>query len=66
MSHIDPDLVGIVPIIPFYCRDGNIVIKRWSEDFVGKSGESATVHKLIYQNKKGKLSEHITYRVEWK
>lgn len=62
----DPDLDGIVPYIPFYLADGNTVVDKWDEIFVGKFGETAKLYKLTYRNKKGKISDPIIYRVEWK
>lgn len=62
----DPDLKNIIPYIPFYMADGNTVTERWTEEFEGTWGQKATIYKLIYRNKKGKLSDPITYRVEWK
>jgi hypothetical protein len=55
----------IVPIIPFYCSEGNTIVSSWEEEFVDRNNNKATLGVLTFKNKKGKISEPVVYRVKF-
>jgi len=50
---------------PFFCRDGNKVIKEYEEDFVDQAGNCAIITYIDYIDKKGKVTERIVRYVKW-
>ncbi len=58
-------IVKIIPHIPYYLAEGNVVQKKWREKFVDKAGNRATLTKVEVLTKKGKLVEY-TIQVRWK
>lgn len=54
----------IEPHIPFYAANGNKVVQEWTEPFVDRVGNKATITRVIYKDKKGKEHE-ATIRVQW-
>ncbi len=57
-------IVKIIPHIPYYLAEGNIVQKRWREKFVDRVGNKAELTKVEVLTKKGKLVEY-TIMVRW-
>jgi hypothetical protein len=56
----------IIPILPFYSADGNVVVEKWEEEFTDRVGNQATVSYLKFKNKKGKISDPVVYLVKWR
>lgn len=57
-------IVKIVPHIPYYLAEGNVVQKKWKEPFVDRVGNKAILTKVEVLTKKGKLVEY-TIQVAW-
>ena len=57
-------IVKIIPHIPYYLAEGNIVQKKWKEPFVDRVGNKAILTKVEVVTKKGKLVEFII-QVKW-
>lgn len=55
----------IVPFLPYYCSNGNLVIRMWDEPFEDRNGNKAMLTKLVYKDKKGKISDEIVSIVRW-
>lgn len=56
-----------IPHIPYFCRNGNYIVKEWVEDFtdaVGNSGQRTMI--IFYDKKKNKNSEPVIRYVKWK
>ena len=54
----------IIPHVPFYKADGNTVVREWEEEFEDRCGNRATLIKVEFITKKGKLNETVI-RVKW-
>lgn len=57
-------IVKIIPHIPYYLAEGNVVQKKWKEGFVDRMGNKATLTILLVVTKKQKLVEY-TIQVRW-
>lgn len=57
-------IVKIIPHIPYYLAEGNVLLRKWKEPFVDRVGNSATLTKVEVLTKKGKLVEYII-QVAW-
>lgn len=55
----------VIPHIPYYKADGNTVVREWEEEFEDRMGNKATITKVEFLTKKGKLNETVI-RVKWK
>lgn len=54
----------IVPHIPYYLAEGNVVQSKWTEPFVDRVGNKAELTKVEVITKKGKIVEY-TIQVKW-
>lgn len=54
----------VVPHIPYYLSEGNVVQSKWKEPFVDRVGNKAILTKVEVLTKKGKLAEY-TIQVAW-
>ena len=54
----------IVPHIPYYLTDGNVLLRKWKESFVNRVGNKAELTKVEMITKKGKLVDY-TIQVTW-
>jgi hypothetical protein len=57
-------IVKIIPHIPYYLTEGNIVQKKWKETFVDRVGNKAVLTKVEVLTRKGKLVEYVI-QVKW-
>ena len=57
-------VVKIIPHIPYYLAEGNIVQNKWSEPFVDRVGNKAILTKVEVLTKKGKVVDY-TIQVAW-
>ena len=57
-------VIKIIPHIPYYLVDGNVLLRKWKEPFVDRVGNKATLTKVEVITKKGKLVEY-TIQVKW-
>lgn len=57
-------IVKIIPHIPYYLAEGNIVQNKWKEPFVDRVGNKAELTKVEVITKKGKIVEY-TIQVKW-
>lgn len=57
-------IVKIIPHIPYYLAEGNIVQKKWKESFVDRVGNKAILTKVEVLTKKGKLVDYVI-QVKW-
>lgn len=57
-------VIKIVPYVPYYLAEGNVVLKSWKEPFVDRAGNRAEITKVEVVTKKGKLVEY-TIQVRW-
>lgn len=57
-------VIKIIPHIPYYLAEGNIVQNKWREPFVDRVGNRAEITKVIVRTKKGKESECVIL-VKW-
>lgn len=55
----------ITPHIPYYLADGNTLVKKWKEEYTDRLGNEATLTKVEFLTKKGKLNEAVV-QVLWK
>jgi len=59
----------ISPHIPYYLAEGNTVVRKWTEAFVDRLGNKATLTKIEYKTKpkKGKKEKIIeaVIQVRW-
>lgn len=58
-------VVKIIPHIPYYLADGNVVLKKWRESFVDRMGNKAELTKVLVITRKNKENEY-TIQVKWK
>lgn len=54
----------IIPHIPYYLADGNVVLKKWKESFVDRMGNKAELTKVLFRTKKNKENE-VVIQVKW-
>ena len=54
----------ITPHIPYYLAEGNVLLKKWKEDFQDKVGNKAVLTKVLVRTKKGQENEYVI-QVEW-
>lgn len=57
-------VIKIIPHIPYYLAEGNIVQNKWKEPFVDRVGNKAELTKVEVITKKGKIVEY-TIQVAW-
>lgn len=57
-------VIKIIPHVPYYLAEGNVVQKKWKEPFVDRMGNKATLTKVEVLTKKQKLVEY-TIQVRW-
>lgn len=57
-------VVKIIPHIPYYLTDGNVVLKKWREPFVDRMGNRAELTKVLFKTKKNKENEAVI-QVKW-
>jgi len=57
-------VIKIIPHVPYYLAEGNIVQKKWKEPFVDRVGNKAILTKVEVVTKKGKIVEY-TIQVKW-
>lgn len=57
-------VVKIIPHIPYYIAEGNVVQKRWKESFVDRVGNKAILTKVEVLTRKGKLVDYVI-QVRW-
>ena len=56
--------VKIIPHIPYYLAEGNVVLRKWKEPFVDRMGNKAELTKVLFRTKKNKESEAVI-QVKW-
>jgi hypothetical protein len=54
----------IIPHIPYYLADGNIVLRKWKEPFIDRIGNKAELTKVLFRTKKNKENE-VVITVKW-
>lgn len=54
----------ITPHIPYYLAEGNVLLKKWKEDFQDRLGNKAVLSKVLVRTKKGQENEYVI-QVEW-
>jgi len=54
----------IIPHIPYYLADGNVVLKKWKESFVDRMGNKAELTKVLFRTKKNKENQCVI-QVKW-
>lgn len=57
-------VVKIIPHVPYYLADGNVVRSKWKEPFVDRVGNKAILTKVLFKTKKNKESE-VVIQVTW-
>jgi hypothetical protein len=57
-------VIKIIPHIPYYLADGNVVLRKWKEPFVDRMGNKAELTKVLVRTRKNKESE-IVIQVQW-
>jgi hypothetical protein len=57
-------IVKIIPHIPYYLAEGNVVLKKWREPFVDRMGNKAELTKVLFRMKKNKENE-VVIIVKW-
>lgn len=57
-------IVKVKPHVPYYLAEGNVVQKKWKENFVDRMGNRAILTKVEVLTKKGKLAEYVI-QVKW-
>lgn len=57
-------VVKIIPHIPYYLAEGNIVQKKWKETFIDRVGNRAILTKVKVLTKKGKIVDYVI-QVKW-
>ena len=57
-------IVKIIPHIPYYLAEGNVVQNKWKELFVDRVGNKAELTKVEVLTKKGKIVDY-TIQVRW-
>ena len=54
----------ITPHTPYYLAEGNVLLKKWKEDFQDSAGNKAILTKVLVRTKKGQENEYAI-QVEW-
>lgn len=54
----------IIPHVPYYLTEGNVIQKKWREPFVDRVGNKAELTKVLFRTKKGKENE-VVIQVKW-
>lgn len=57
-------IIKVIPHIPYYLADGNIVLRKWRESFVDRVGNKAELTKVLFRTKKNKENE-VVIIVKW-
>jgi hypothetical protein len=57
-------VIKVIPHIPYYLADGNVVLSKWRESFVDRMGNKAELMKVLFRTKKGKESVAVIV-VKW-
>ena len=57
-------IVKIIPHIPYYLAEGNVLLRKWKEPFVDRVGNKAELTKVLVSTRKGKLVDY-TIQVRW-
>ena len=57
-------IVKIIPHIPYYLAEGNVLLRKWKEPFVDRVGNKAELTKVLVSTRKGKLVDY-TIQVAW-
>ena len=57
-------VIKIIPHIPYYLAEGNIVQNKWKEKFVDRVGNKAELTKVLVKTKKNKENEYVIL-VKW-
>jgi hypothetical protein len=57
-------VIKIIPHIPYYLAEGNVVLNKWREPFVDRMGNKAVLTKVLFRTKKNKESV-ATIQVKW-
>lgn len=57
-------IIKVIPHIPYYLAEGNVVLKKWTEPFVDRVGNKATLTKVLVKTKKNKENECVIL-VKW-
>lgn len=56
----------IVPIIPYFCRDGNVIVEEWSAIEQYSPSLIAEIKYIRYKDRKGKVSDPVVRQVIWR
>lgn len=54
----------ILPHVPYYLADENVVLRKWRELFVDRMGNKAELTKVLVITRKNKENEY-TIQVKW-
>lgn len=57
-------VIKIVPHIPYYLADGNVVLSKWKESFIDRMGNKAELTKVLFRTKKNKENVAVI-QVNW-
>ena len=57
-------IVKIIPHVPYYLAEGNVLLRKWKEPFTNRVGSKATLTKVEVITKKGKLVDYVI-QVRW-
>lgn len=57
-------IIKIIPHVPYYLADGNTVVRKWTEPFIDRMGNKATLTKVTVKTKKNKENECVIL-VNW-
>lgn len=55
----------ITPHIPYFCREGNSIVKQWEEKFDDGHGHTGIMTMIQFKNAKGKISDPIMRYIKW-
>ena len=62
---ISDDEVKVTPHIPYFCRDGNTIVRQWTEKFDDGHGHTGVMTMIQFKNAKGKVSDPIMRYIKW-
>ena len=57
-------VIKIIPHIPYYLAEGNVVQIKWKESFIDRVGNKAILTKVEVLTKKGKVVDYVI-QVAW-
>lgn len=57
--------VKVTPHIPYFCRDGNTVIRQWTEKFDDGHGHTGVMTMILFKNKKGVYPDPVMRYIKW-